>query len=103
MRLKIPAGEIFFKDYGWHSGHFHFSFGDYVDSHNKGFGVLVDLNDFILNPIMALKLIHMRKLRSFPIEYMVLWPIKIAWIMSRSLGEGIAGIRVPAAALLTVR
>ena len=51
MLLKIPAGEIFFKDYGWHSGHFHFSFGDYIDPQNKGFGVLFALNDFMLKPM----------------------------------------------------
>jgi redox-sensitive bicupin YhaK (pirin superfamily) len=48
--LKIPSKNIFQKDYGWHSGRFHFSFGDYEDSTNQAFGVLCAFNDFIVQP-----------------------------------------------------
>lgn len=50
MLLKIPAETIFYKDYGWHSGRFHFSFADYDDPANPNFGVLLALNDFELEP-----------------------------------------------------
>jgi redox-sensitive bicupin YhaK (pirin superfamily) len=51
MLLKVPSNKIFFNDSGWHSGRFHFSFGDYQDEENPGFGVLSALNDFIVKPL----------------------------------------------------
>lgn len=50
MLLKIPAETIFYKDYGWHSGRFHFSFADYEDPSNTNFGVLCALNEFVVQP-----------------------------------------------------
>ena len=50
MLIKTPSKNIFQKDYGWHTGRFHFSFGDYQDSANQAFGVLCAFNDFIVNP-----------------------------------------------------
>jgi redox-sensitive bicupin YhaK (pirin superfamily) len=50
MLIKIPAEYIFLKDYGWHTGRFHFSFADYEDPQNKQFGVLIALNEFVLQP-----------------------------------------------------
>lgn len=49
----IPGAQIFQKDYGWHTGRFHFSFGDYIDPANTGFGVLTALNDFTVQPGMG--------------------------------------------------
>lgn len=50
MLIKTPSKNIFQKDYDWHSGRFHFSFGDYKDSSNQNFGVLSAFNDFIVQP-----------------------------------------------------
>ena len=50
MIKKISASEIFFKDYGWHTGKFHFAFGDYEDPTNQKFGVLSALNGFVVQP-----------------------------------------------------
>jgi len=50
MLLRIPAESIYTADYGWHSGRFHFSFGDYDDPGNTHFGVLRALNEFVLQP-----------------------------------------------------
>jgi redox-sensitive bicupin YhaK (pirin superfamily) len=50
MIIKIPSRQIYQGDYGWHSGRFHFSFGDYDDPGNTQFGALLAFNDFILNP-----------------------------------------------------
>lgn len=50
MLLRVPAESIYFKDYGWHTGRFHFSFADYDDPANTHFGVLSTLNEFVLQP-----------------------------------------------------
>lgn len=50
MILKIPAQEIFTRDYSWYVGHSHFSYGDYMDPDNERFGVLKALNEFIIQP-----------------------------------------------------
>jgi redox-sensitive bicupin YhaK (pirin superfamily) len=50
MLEKIPAENIFFANYGWHTGRFHFSFEDYDDPENTHFGVLKALNEFVLRP-----------------------------------------------------
>jgi len=50
MLQKIPSESIYFADYGWHTGRFHFSFADYDDPDNSHFGVLRALNDFVLQP-----------------------------------------------------
>jgi redox-sensitive bicupin YhaK (pirin superfamily) len=50
MLQKIPSESIYFADYGWHTGRFHFSFADYDDPENTNFGVLRALNDFVLQP-----------------------------------------------------
>lgn len=50
MLIKIPGEDIFIKDYGWHTGRFHFAFADYEDPQNMQFGVLRALNEFVLQP-----------------------------------------------------
>jgi redox-sensitive bicupin YhaK (pirin superfamily) len=50
MHHKISSETIFHKDYGWHTGYFHFNFGDYEDPANTNFGVLTALNDFTVMP-----------------------------------------------------
>jgi redox-sensitive bicupin YhaK (pirin superfamily) len=50
MLIKVPGETIYFKDYGWHSGRFHFSFADYEDPEKMQFGVLRALNEFVLQP-----------------------------------------------------
>ncbi len=50
MLQKIPSESIYFADYGWHTGRFHFSFADYDDPDNSHFGVLRALNEFVLQP-----------------------------------------------------
>ena len=50
MLVKISAEDIFCKDYGWHTGRFHFAFGDYEDPNNQNFGVLRALNGFVVQP-----------------------------------------------------
>jgi len=50
MIIKISAAGLFQKDYGWHTGRFHFAFGDYEDPTNQKFGVLSALNDFMVQP-----------------------------------------------------
>ena len=50
MLSKILAKQIYCGDYGWHVGRFHFSFADYDDPGNTGFGDLLTFNDFTLQP-----------------------------------------------------
>ncbi len=50
MLSKVPAKQIFIRDYGWHVGRFHFSFTDYKDPENTSFGNLLTFNDFTLQP-----------------------------------------------------
>ena len=50
MIRKIPAEEIFSRDYNWYTAHSHFSYGDYIDPDNERFGVLKALNEFIIQP-----------------------------------------------------
>ena len=50
MLKKITSDSIYFADYGWHTGRFHFSFADYDDPDNSHFGVLRALNEFVLQP-----------------------------------------------------
>jgi redox-sensitive bicupin YhaK (pirin superfamily) len=50
MYIKVTAKEIFCKNYGWHTGRFHFAFADYEDPGNQNYGVLNALNEFIVQP-----------------------------------------------------
>jgi quercetin 2,3-dioxygenase len=50
MLFKVPARQIYLKDYGWHVGRFHFAFADYKDPENTNFGNLITFNDFTLKP-----------------------------------------------------
>ena len=50
MIIKNFATGLFHKDYGWHTGRFHFAFGDYEDPTNQKMGVLNALNDFVVQP-----------------------------------------------------
>ena len=50
MLSKVPAKQIYLRDYGWHIGRFHFSFADYEDPENTNFGDLITFNDFTLQP-----------------------------------------------------
>ena len=50
MLSKVPARQIYLKDYGWHVGRFHFAFADYQDPGNTCFGDLMTFNDFTLQP-----------------------------------------------------
>ena len=50
MLSKVPAKQIYLRDYGWHVGRFHFSFADYHDPGNTNFGDLITFNDFTLQP-----------------------------------------------------
>ena len=50
MLSKVPARQIYLRDYGWHVGRFHFAFADYKDPENTNFGDLVTFNDFTLQP-----------------------------------------------------
>ncbi len=50
MLSKVPASQIYLKDYGWHIGRFHFAFADYDDPGNTNFGDLTTFNDFTLQP-----------------------------------------------------
>lgn len=50
MLEKILSKSIYFADYGWHTGRFHFSFADYDDPQNTHFGILKALNEFVLQP-----------------------------------------------------
>ena len=50
MLLKIPSDHIHLGDLGWHTGRFHFSFGDYNDPENSHFGDLIAFNDFMVKP-----------------------------------------------------
>jgi len=50
MLQKINSKQIYTGNYGWHTGHFHFSFGDYADPGNTHFGDLIAFNDFFLSP-----------------------------------------------------
>jgi redox-sensitive bicupin YhaK (pirin superfamily) len=50
MLSKVPARQIYLRDYGWHVGRFHFAFADYKDPGNANFGDLITFNDFTLKP-----------------------------------------------------
>jgi hypothetical protein len=50
MLAKIPSEHIYLGDYGWHTGRFHFCFGDYDDPKNNRFGDLIAFNDFVVKP-----------------------------------------------------
>jgi len=50
MLSKIPSEQIYLGDFGWHTGRFHFSFGDYEDPENSHFGDLIAFNDFVVKP-----------------------------------------------------
>ena len=50
MLSKILSDHIYLGDYGWHTGRFHFSFGDYEDPENTHFGDLIAFNDFVVKP-----------------------------------------------------
>jgi redox-sensitive bicupin YhaK (pirin superfamily) len=50
MLSKVPARQIYLRDYGWHIGRFHFAFADYNDPGNTNFGDLITFNDFTLQP-----------------------------------------------------
>jgi len=50
MLSKVPARQIYLKDYVWHVGRFHFSFADYKAPGNTNFGDLITFNDFTLQP-----------------------------------------------------
>ncbi len=50
MLLKVPAGDIYHHDYGWHTVRFHFSFANYDEPANTNFGVLQALNEFVVQP-----------------------------------------------------
>ncbi len=50
MLQKILSEHMFLGDYGWHTGRFHFSFGDYDDPENRNFGELIAFNDFVVKP-----------------------------------------------------
>jgi redox-sensitive bicupin YhaK (pirin superfamily) len=50
MLSKILSSHIYLGDFGWHTGRFHFSFGDYNDPENSHFGDLLAFNDFVVKP-----------------------------------------------------
>jgi len=50
MLSKIFSDNIYLGEYGWHTGRFHFSFGDYEDPGNSHFGDLIAFNDFVVKP-----------------------------------------------------
>lgn len=50
MLSKVPARQIYLRDYGWYLGRFHFAFADYNDPENTNFGDLITFNDFTLKP-----------------------------------------------------
>jgi len=50
MLSKILSDHIYLGDFGWHTGRFHFSFGDYNDLGNSHFGDLIAFNDFVVKP-----------------------------------------------------
>jgi hypothetical protein len=50
MLSKIHSDQIYIGDYGWHTGRFHFSFGEYNDPENIHFGDLIAFNDFVVKP-----------------------------------------------------
>jgi redox-sensitive bicupin YhaK (pirin superfamily) len=50
MLLKITGGTIYYHDYDWHTGRFHFAFADYENPASTHFGVLQALNEFVLLP-----------------------------------------------------
>jgi redox-sensitive bicupin YhaK (pirin superfamily) len=41
---------MYLGDFGWHTGRFHLSFGDYDDPENSHFGELIAFNDFVVKP-----------------------------------------------------
>jgi redox-sensitive bicupin YhaK (pirin superfamily) len=41
---------MYLGNFGWHTGRFHFSFGDYDDPGNSHFGELIAFNDFVVKP-----------------------------------------------------
>ena len=50
MIQVIPSNERYHADHGWLSTHWHFSFGDYHDVNNMGFGPLRVFNDDVVQP-----------------------------------------------------
>ena len=50
MLSKILSNKIYIGDFGWHTGRFHFSFGDYNDPENSHFGNLIAFNEFAVKP-----------------------------------------------------
>jgi quercetin 2,3-dioxygenase len=50
MLQKILSEHMYLGDYGWHTGRFHFAFGDYEDPENSHFGELIAFNDFMVKP-----------------------------------------------------
>jgi quercetin 2,3-dioxygenase len=55
MLSKILSDHIYIGDFGWHTGRFHFSFGDYDDPENSHFGNLIAFNDFVVKPGFGFK------------------------------------------------
>ncbi|NIM93590.1 MAG: pirin family protein [Anaerolineales bacterium] len=50
MINKVSSGDIFISDNGWREYRLHFSYADYQNSSRDRFGVLVALNDEIIQP-----------------------------------------------------
>jgi redox-sensitive bicupin YhaK (pirin superfamily) len=50
MLRKIESKKMGWSDLGWLKSKFHFSFADYYNSNNMGFGVLRVINDDLVNP-----------------------------------------------------
>lgn len=50
MLSKILSEHMYLGDFGWHTGRFHFTFGDYDDPENHHFGKLIAFNDFVVKP-----------------------------------------------------
>ena len=50
MLRKIESGKMGESDLGWLKSKFHFSFADYYNPDNMGFGVLRVINDDLVNP-----------------------------------------------------
>ncbi|MGK0465741.1 pirin family protein [Clostridium sp.] len=50
MLKKIDNKKMGWSDLGWLKSKFHFSFADYYNSNNMGFGVLRVINDDLVNP-----------------------------------------------------
>ena len=50
MLRKLESGKMGSSDLGWLKSKFHFSFADYYNPRNMGFGVLRVINDDLVNP-----------------------------------------------------